>query len=368
MKKWWIAASLIVALIAVSALLLQDTLIRSFFQPTTSRIPDGKMSGRAVETIATNLDTPWSLVLLPHNETLITERSGSIKRLGVNGQIYQIEGVEETSEGGLLGIALHPRFSENSRIYLYFTTLRNNTLTNQVASYTLNSTSLSKQQTILANIPAANNHNGGTIAFGPDNKLYITTGDAAQGNLAQDTSSLAGKILRLNDDGSVPDDNPFDNLVWSYGHRNPQGITWDDRGRLWSVEHGPSGERKGRGKDELNLIDKGINYGWPIIAGDETNTGMRAPVIHSGEDETWAPAGIAYSHGSLFFAGLRGQTLYEARIDDDTVVLSRHFSGKYGRLRAVTATAKHLYFSTSNQDGRGNPQAADDKILRIRRP
>ncbi|MCH7902636.1 PQQ-dependent sugar dehydrogenase, partial [archaeon] len=195
----------------------------------------------------------------------------------------------------------------------------------------------------------------------PDGYLYITVGDAGKSDLAQNIDSLAGKILRLSDDGSIPLDNPFGNAVYSYGHRNPQGLAWDDKDQLWSTEHGPFGF------DELNLIKKGKNYGWPIIKGDETKVGMESPIVHSGPNETWAPAGMAYLDGSLFFGGLRGESLYEAKIlSQNKISLKSHFRLNFGRIREVVlGYDDYLYISTSNTDKRGNPNPNDDKIIRI---
>lgn len=323
---------------------------------------------KAIEVVGTNLETPWSMAWLPNGDMLVTERSGRIQRLSAQGVVYNIPGVTETSEGGLLGLELHPDFANNRLLYIYKTSSSGG-LHNRIEQYRYDNDTLTFQRVILSGIPAASVHDGGELAFGPDGKLYAATGDAASASTSQDTSNLAGKILRMNDDGSVPADNPFGNLVWSYGHRNPQGIAWDSAGRMWSVEHGPSGEGyagKGSGKDELNLIEKGANYGWPVIAGDETRPGMRSPIAHSGSG-TWAPSGIAFLNGSLYFAGLRGQTLYEARINSNgaSVTLSEHLRGEYGRLRAVKSYQQNLYVSTSNRDGRGNPGADDDKILQI---
>lgn len=368
MKKSLITVAVILMVVLALGYIFRDRLMPLLFQPTESSIPTGTREEWSPATVvAKNLYTPWSMAFLPNDDILVTERDGTIKRVGDNGQTYVVDGVRETSEGGLLGIALHPNFTDNNHVYVYFTTDTGGTLSNKIDRYTYTNDRLTNRQTILADIPAASNHNGGSIAFGPDDKLYVTTGDAAERDLAQETDSLAGKILRLNDDGSTPSDNPFDNLTWSYGHRNPQGIAWDSENRLWSVEHGPSGEWKGRGKDELNLIEKGANYGWPVIAGDEQAEGMRQPVAHSGDDETWAPSGMAYIDGSLYFAGLRGATLYEAIINSSTdVTLRSHFVQEYGRLRGVASTENSLYFTTSNRDGRGTPQADDDKILRMR--
>ena len=365
-RKFLIILASALAVIAIIVGLLfafRQQLLAFFFQPTESSIREVATNEKAVETIAQGLTTPWSITFLPNGAMLVTERSGQIQRIGESGKTYPIDGVRETSEGGLLGIAVHPQFRDNNRLYVYFTTDQGGELTNQIDQYVLSGDSLGFERTIMADIPAATNHNGGAIAFGPDGKLYATTGDAARSDLAQDTSSLAGKILRMNDDGSVPADNPYGNLTWSYGHRNPQGIAWDKQGRLWSVEHGPSGADSGR--DELNLIEKGANYGWPVITGDETRDGMKTPIVQSGDTETWAPAGLGYYDGSLYFAGLRGQALYQAVISGETVTLSRHLSETYGRLRAVTTHDGKLYVSTSNRDGRGSPAPEDDRILRI---
>ena len=365
-RKFLIILASALAVIAIIVGLLfafRQQLLAFFFQPTESSIREVATNEKAVETIAQGLTTPWSITFLPNGAMLVTERSGQIQRIGESGKTYPIDGVRETSEGGLLGIAVHPQFRDNNRLYVYFTTDQGGELTNQIDQYVLSGDSLGFERTIMADIPAATNHNGGAIAFGPDGKLYATTGDAARSDLAQDTSSLAGKILRMNDDGSVPADNPYGNLTWSYGHRNPQGIAWDKQGRLWSVEHGPSGADSGR--DELNLIEKGANYGWPVITGDETRDGMKTPIVQSGDTETWAPAGLGYYDGSLYFAGLRGQALYRAVISGETVTLSRHLSETYGRLRAVTTHDGKLYVSTSNRDGRGTPAPEDDRILRI---
>jgi len=184
--------------------------------------------------------------------------------------------------------------------------------------------------------------------------------------LSQDVSSLAGKILRVTDTGQPSQDNPFGNLVYSYGHRNPQGLTWDNQGRPWAVEHGRSGALSGL--DELNLIEAGKNYGWPIIEGDEEREGMTSPVIHSGSNNTWAPAGLSFWSGSLFFGGLRGQALYQIIIsgEDQALVVREHFKGEFGRIREVVLGPDNfLYFTTSNQDGRGSPIFIDDRIIKI---
>lgn len=350
----------LIILAGSAVFIFRQEIIAQFFAPTTSDVSIVDTQDERIETAATNMSTPWSITFLPSGDMLVTEREGKLMRVGENDQSITISGVRETSEGGLLGVALDPDFSANQQLYLYYTTDQSGQLTNQIDRYELDGDRVKDRTVIIDGIPAASNHNGGAISFGPDRKLYVTTGDAAQEDLAQDTDSLAGKILRLNPNGSIPSDNPFENAVWSYGHRNPQGIAWDDDGQLWSVEHGPSGAASGR--DELNKIQKGANYGWPVITGDETREGMIVPIKQSGDEDTWAPAGVAYLDGSLYFAGLRGQSLY--RYDISSGELTRSLD-EYGRLRAVTAHENSLYVSTSNRDGRGSPRSDDDKILRI---
>jgi aldose sugar dehydrogenase len=347
----------------------QSFITKKFFKPTESKLdqgiglPEGQSS--AIQVLAENLAIPWEAVALPNGDLLVTQRSGSILRIGRNNQQkFEISGVRHIGEGGLQGLALHPDFDENKLLYIYFTTETIEGLSNRVERYKLEDDQLADKTEIISAIPGATNHDGGRIAFGPDRKLYVTTGDAGASELAQDTQSLAGKILRLNDDGTIPEDNPFENAIFSYGHRNPQGIAWDDKGQMWSTEHGPSGVESGQ--DEINLIVKGGNYGWPDVTGDGNKKGMISPVFHSGSDETWAPAGMVFVNGSLFFTGLRGQTLYEAKIiSNKNLEIKSHFRNDYGRLRALHYDGQHLYMSTSNTDGRGETIEGDDKIIKI---
>lgn len=366
MKKVGVIIVLVLTVLGVGAFLLREDIERWFLRPTESSIETGVETSEEVDEITvevTKLDTPWGIAFLPNSDYLVTERSGTLKRVGENGQTYEIAGVTETSEGGLLGIAVHPEFASNNLIYLYLTTQSENGLINRIDQFKLEDDSVTKIKTLIEGIPGAQVHDGGRLAFGPDGLLYATTGDAGNASTAQDPNSLAGKILRMTDEGAVPDDNPFANYTYSYGHRNPQGLAWDDQGRLWSTEHGPSGIETGN--DELNLIEKGGNYGWPIIRGQETAEGMIAPIAESGTDETWAPAGLAFANGSLFFAGLRGQTLYQAEIDGNDVTLTAHFREEYGRLRTTHIDKGFLYLTTSNRDGRGQPTENDDRIIKI---
>lgn len=345
---------------------------------------DTEITRPDVEVVAKNLEIPWGITFLPNGDMLVTERPGRLLRIDKNGaktpitlanSSGNIPGTKHVGEGGLLGVALHPNYSENNIIYLYQTSESESgdRLINRVEQYKLVDNQLKRDsdtKTIIDNIPGAVYHDGGRIAFGPDGKLYITAGDATNEDWAQIYQSgtkkdLAGSILRLNPDGSIPQDNPFDSPVWSYGHRNPQGLTWDNQGRLWSTEHGRSGLLSGL--DEINLIKPGNNYGWPDSEGDTVKEGTVGPVEHSGADTTWAPASALYWGGSIFFGGLRGEALYEAILENGEMVeVKSHFKNKYGRIRTVVKGPDGMfYLTTSNRDGRGSPVAADDRIIRV---
>jgi glucose/arabinose dehydrogenase len=317
--------------------------------------------------LAKNLEIPWSMVFLPEGEVLFTERPGRVRIIDKDGKlnanpIATISAVKHIGEGGLLGIDLDPEFRDNRHVYLYYTYGESggNTL-NRVERYKFDGKSLRSDKVIVDGIPGASNHDGGRIKFGPDKFLYITTGDAQEPSRAQDTNSLAGKILRVTKDGQAAPGNPFNNRTYSYGHRNPQGITWDSQGRLFATEHGRSGAQSGL--DELNLIEPGKNYGWPEIQGDETRDGMITATLNSGS-LTWAPSGAVFFEGSIYFTGLRGVSLFE--YDIESKKLTRHLNGELGRIRdVVVGPGKMLYITTNNRDGRGTPAADDDKILRV---
>lgn len=336
---------------------------------STSSVID--TSSREIGVVAENLDTPWEIVFLPEGDMLVTERPGTVRYVNPEGKlaaepIAEVEGAMEIGEGGLLGMTLHPDFETNGYVYLYYTYSGqgSNTL-NRVVRMRYENETLSNQEIMLDAIPGASNHNGGRIAFGPDGNLYITTGDAQEPSLAQNTSSLAGKILRVTPEGEPAPGNPFANEIYSYGHRNPQGLAWDSQGKLWSTEHGRSGIQSGF--DEVNLIQEGGNYGWPDIQGDETQNGMIAPILNSGSATTWAPAGAAIFQNTLYFVGLRGSSLYETSIQENSLgELNQLFAEEYGRLRiAVLGPDNYLYIATSNNDGRGVVKEGDDKIIRI---
>ncbi len=349
---------------------LTDTILKVTPEPTIAASSDPNEAPMQT-TIATGLDTPWAVAVLPDGEMLVTERPGRVRLVNQSGILQKepvatLEKVKEIGEGGLMGIALHPDFNSNKYVYLYYTyNEQGGNTQNRVARMTYANNTLSDEKVIVNQIPGAQNHNGGRIKFGPDKNLYITTGDAQTPSRAQDTNSLAGKILRVNDEGKKVEGNPFNNLVYSSGHRNPQGIAWDSQGNLWSSEHGPSGAETGN--DEINLIEPGKNYGWPDIRGVQSKQGMEIPVIESGRTDTWAPGGVAVLGNKLFFVGLRGQALYSADITDQKLTnLREHFKGKFGRLREVIALPDgNLLLSTSNQDGRGRPNSEDDLLIKI---
>ena len=361
-------------LIGVAILLFGDTITRTVFAPTDTSIEnitsDGDVSIKdEVIVRASQLSVPWAVEPLHDGTILATERTGNLLHIPTDGSVTRISvpDVESTGEGGLLGVVTHPSFETNRLIYLYVTHETDIGVRNRVMQYRFMEGVLDQEKIIIDAIPGARYHDGGQLAIGPDAKLYVTTGDAGEGDMAQDKDSLAGKILRLNLDGSIPQDNPFDSAVYSFGHRNPQGLAWDDEGQLWSSEHGRSGVKSGF--DELNKIIEGGNYGWPIIEGDEEAEDMITPVVHSGPDDTWAPASLAFVDGTFYWGGLRGQALYAVDKTGNNSVdnVRMYFREKYGRLRAVVPSLDNgsLYITTSNTDGRGKPLDGDDKIIEI---
>jgi len=332
-------------------------------------------AAQAPAVVASNLEVPWAIVFPPDGRILFTERPGRVRAIEKRklraAPLLKLTDVVARGEAGLMGMALHPRFAENHFAYLCYA-LESGGLHDVVVRYRDTGAAFVEPRTIVSGIPAARFHAGCRLKFGPDAKLYITTGDATDRELAQKPDSLAGKILRVNDDGSIPADNPFPNSpVWTLGHRNPQGIDWDPRGgAMWETEHGPSGFDGGSGGDEVNVIVKGRNYGWPIIRHHETKAGLVSPVTEY--TPAVAPASAAFWRGDFYFGCLRGEHLHKLVIDPKdrrTVVREERLFTNLGRIREVAAGPDGaLYFSTSNKDGRGSPAAADDRIFRLAPP
>ncbi|KMK76714.1 hypothetical protein AB990_15210 [Alkalihalobacillus pseudalcaliphilus] len=332
---------------------------------------DVQNSSDELEILGGNLQAPWAIA--ENNGVFyITERDGSVTVIDDGEeQRYDVQLEDELyteGEAGLLGLALDPQFEDNQQAYMYYTYAVGDDIFNKVvvSTYQDDEQVWVEEETLLDEIPGLMIHNGGRIKIGPDDHLYVTTGDADSlygqsgetdgAIIAQDLDSLAGKILRLELDGSIPEDNPFnDSYVYSYGHRNPQGITWTEDGDMYSSEHGPTAH------DEINAIEAGANYGWPLIKGDEEEDGMQLPVIHSGDD-TWAPSGIASYQNDLFFAGLRGEGVYYYDIETEDL---QQVVTDYGRVRDVYVLEDSLIFLTNNTDGRGNPSDNDDQLIKI---
>ncbi|MDN3241523.1 PQQ-dependent sugar dehydrogenase [Glycomyces tritici] len=320
--------------------------------PTTAATALG-----APEVVASGLEAPWSIAF--HEGTpLVSERdSGRVLELDAQGatrEVAVVDGVAGGGEGGLLGLAVREGF-----LYAYFTASDGNRIERFALEGTAGALALGAPQEILSGIPSAGNHNGGRIAFGPDGMLYATAGDAGDPGNAQDRESLAGKILRMTPDGAVPDDNPFPgSLVYTWGHRNPQGIAWDEDGTMWAAEFGQDTW------DELNTIEAGANYGWPEVEGIAGNGEYADPVQQWSPDDA-SPSGMAIAGGTAYIANLRGRRLRAVPLDDPGTSVE-HYVEEYGRLRdVVTAPDGALWVLTNNTDGRGDPGPDDDRILRI---
>lgn len=331
-------------------------------KPTTTQIGTD-----AVQIIATNLQKPWSLDFAG-DKILFTEKVGQIRVIDKDVLLKEPLAdlrVADVADGGLLGLALHPDFLKNHYLYVYYTYQEGDNLWNKVLRMTESNNKLSNAQVILDKIPGAEFDDGGIIKFGPDKKLYIGTGDATDKHAAQDLKSLAGKILRLNDDGSIPSDNPISGSpVFSYGHRNPQGLTWDNHDNLYETEQGPTKN------DEINLIKPGQNYGWPEQECSGSKEYANTLVCYNPSLE---PGGIVYySSGkldlgnSLIMATLRGTNLYQLTIENGTIPSQKIILDGLGRIRDVNMGPDgYLYILTGNTDGRGFPDKTDDKLLRI---
>jgi glucose/arabinose dehydrogenase len=329
----------------------------------------------AVELVATNFEVPWAMAFAPDGRLFVTERPGRVRILDLAARSSQLaltlDDVFTQGEAGLLGLALDPGFATTRLVYLHYTAAAGGSAVNRLVRYREVAGQLGERAVLLDGIPGATIHDGGRLRFGPDGFLYVTAGDAANQNLAQDLASYAGKILRLTRDGTSPPGNAFASPVYTYGHRNPQGLDWHPvSGDLWASEHGPTGN------DEINVIESGANYGWPVIQGNASRPDMRTPIAFF--DPAIAPSGTSFYRGTpfpgfvndLFVGTLRGTHLLRLRLDPSAprriVSQERLLDGRYGRIRdVISGPDGFLYFATNNRDGRGSPTADDDRIARL---
>jgi len=326
----------------------------------TSASPAPTRPGRpeAAEVLS-GFTSPWGLVALENGSLLVSERDTK-QILLVNGDakdsLRTIEEAQPLGEGGLLGLAVAP---DERQVFVYYTAAEDN----RIAAMSFDGRTLGEPRVILDGIPEAQIHNGGRMVVGPDGNLYVGTGDAGESDLAQDRESLGGKILRITLDGEPAPGNPFGNEVFSMGHRNVQGLAFDEQDRLWACEFGS------QEWDELNLIGAGNNYGWPLVEGSGEGDGLTNPKVVWRTSEA-SPSGLAYWQGELWMAGLRGERLWEIPVDGtDTGEPVPHFEGDYGRLRSVVVSSdgQSLLLTGSNTDGRGDVQDGDDRLLQVRR-
>jgi glucose/arabinose dehydrogenase len=337
-----------------------------------------------VETVASGLEVPWAFAWLPNGDMLFTERKGRVRIIEKGslrqGPVFTVPDVEPTGESGLMDISLHPNFAQNNYIYLAYSYNKDGKQV-KVVRYTYKDGKFNEDKTIVDHVPGTALHSGMRCRFGPDGKLYVTTGDSTDWNLAQQLGSLAGKVLRLNDDGSIPPDNPFVDQkgarpeIWTYGNRNPQGIAWQPGTNLaFETEHGPSGfEGKGFGGDEANILEAGKNYGWPEIHHTMTREGMVAPLLEytpacaPGSAMFYTGTVFPQFTGNFFFGCLAGRRIIRVVFDGRKVVSQENLlDGVYGRIREMEQGPDgYIYFSTSNRDGRGSPAADDDRIMRL---
>ena len=344
------ALSLVIVLVVVVAgCSAPDTRVAE----RTATVPrDGGGSGggpRVVGTVATGLDTPWGIAFLPDGTALVSERDTTRILAITDGKQREVGTITEAAPGGeagLLGLAVSPSFEDDRLVYAYLTTERDN----RVVTFRYANGRVGNRTTVLTGIPSASNHDGGRLLFDDDGNLFVSTGEAGRPELSQDRESLGGKILRITPDGKAS--------RWSMGHRNVQGLAFDDAGRLWATEFGANTW------DELNRIDKGANYGWPEVEGKGDADGMVNPQVVWRTAEA-SPSGLAFLDGHLWAASLRGERLWRIPVDGgEAGPPEDFFVGDYGRMRTVVAAPDgNLWVTTSNHDGRGDPAEDDDRIL-----
>jgi aldose sugar dehydrogenase len=344
----------------------------------------GQSGALRVETITTGLDTPWDLALGPDGAIWFTERPGTISRLDLTTRrrtrVGQVA-VAQSSESGLMGMAFHPDFASQPFVYVAHSYSSGGSIRNRLVRMRYDGSQLGAPQTLVDNIPGGSIHDGSRLVVGPDRLLYMTTGDAGNGSNAQDRASLAGKILRLTLDGAPAPGNAFTTAIYTYGHRNPQGIVFSPSGVLYASEHGPGED------DEVNRIEAGRNHGWPNVEGfcdNDVSSSEKSFCSANNVVEplaawspTIAPSGLAYYDatliagwkGSLLMTSLKDNALYRLQLSSDgSQITSRErlFAGDFGRLRDVLVGPRgEIYLATSNHDGRGNPKSDDDRIVKI---
>jgi glucose/arabinose dehydrogenase len=350
--------------------------------------------GIVVDTWLGGLEAIWTLQFAPDGRLFLTERPGRVRVVSASGQLQAtpwavIDVMNEGGEGGLMGLALHPRFPKEPWVYLMYTAYKQGRPVNRVVRFREVDGRGTAEQVLLDDLPAALNHNGGRLIFGPDGMLYVSAGDAYHPMDGQNRESPGGAILRVTPDGRVPTDNPWpSNPTWAYGLRNPNGMAFRPRSNtFFAADHGPTSEwgpPRIMDRDELNIIEKGVNYGWPLVVGAGRQPGMRDPLL------SWIPSTppgalvfyeadlLPFLKGDLLYSSLAGQALLRIRFQDpanpNTVTaVERWFNtaprgvSTYGRLRGMTIGPDGaIYIGTSNRDGRGVPRGEDDRILRIR--
>ncbi len=338
-------------------------------RPDAGQTPPAKGSVKVVRTVTTGLSSPWGLAPLADGDLLVSSRDeATITRVdgktGEKTELGEVPGVAAEGEGGLLGIALSPDFASDHMIYAYFTSASDNRIVRML--YTERKPAgeqLGAPDTVFRGIPKGVIHNGGRIAFGPDRMLYAGTGESGDTGLSQDKESLGGKILRMTPDGEPAPGNPFPGSpVYSYGHRNVQGLAWDRQQRLFASEFGQNTW------DELNAVAPGDNYGWPEAEGHADEGGFHNPVAQWSTEDA-SPSGIAHAEGSVWMAGLRGERLWRIPLKgtEASAKPQAFLEGEYGRLRTVVAAGgDRLWLVTSNTDGRGDPDQQDDRVLELR--
>ncbi|GGQ88205.1 oxidoreductase [Streptomyces asoensis] len=337
--------------------------------PAAEATPPAKGTVEVVRTVAEGLDTPWGLAPLPEGGLLVASRdAGTITRVdtgtGRKTELGEVPGVSAAGEGGLLGLALSPDYASDRMVYAYVTSASDNRVLRMIYDPARPAgDQLGAPDTVFKGIPKGMIHNGGRIAFGPDRLLYVGTGETGDRGLAQDKKSLGGKILRLTPEGDPAPGNPFpDSAVYSYGHRNVQGLAWDSRQRLFASEFGQDTW------DELNAIEPGADYGWPTAEGSSGDARFRDPIAQWHTDDA-SPSGVAYAQGSIWTAGLKGQRLWRVPLKGTAASADPQafLKGEYGRLRTVVAAGgDRLWVTTSNTDGRGDPKKGDDRILELK--